>query len=503
MRRVDDTTTGEVNDHRTVTRRRALQTTVGVIGATALLANTTMPVTAHNENDEHADTVSITFPDQETSGEGVTIERVETDTVIDLVIRDETDARGSTNLQPGTHTDLTVRLDDPLQESQHLSARAYPDDGGQRIKRVDAHAQLEHDDREYIPEIEPQLITADPDAGFNYPYYMYAPARYADQPATPVFVEPANTGGVSDDMDEHLTVGERTITSGIGREIAGELNAPFIVPVFPRPERNPVDATHYTHALDDTTLQIDNGPLERIDLQVLRMIEDAQQRLLADDYPVATGIMLNGFSASGNFVDRFAVLHADKVTSVTAGGLHGMPILPVEELDGRELPYHVGIADVEEITGDPVDRDALNDTPQFLYMGAEDENDTIPYDDAWTDDELRQLVLDVYGEDMIEDRFARSEQMYEDAGVDATFKVYEGVGHSPREAKSDVVEFHRDALLDEQRGDRTTVTPLGEDSEDRDREGEREHGRRVSDVMSCVVDGVIDALRSTRSIPPF
>jgi len=28
-----------------------------------------------------------------------------------------------------------------------------------------------------------------------------------------------------------------------------------------------------------------------------------------------------------------------------------MAILPVAERDGRELPYHVGVADVEELTG--------------------------------------------------------------------------------------------------------------------------------------------------------
>ena len=125
------------------------------------------------------------------------------------------------------------------------------------------------------------------------------------------------------------------------------------------------------------------------------MVDDARQRLAASDYPVADGMLLNGFSASGNFVDRFTVLHPEQVVSVTAGGLNGMALLPLAEADGRTLEYHVGIADVEELTGQAVDLDALDDANQFLYMGAEDENDTIPYDDAWTDDDLREIALAV------------------------------------------------------------------------------------------------------------
>jgi PGF-CTERM protein len=80
---------------------------------------------------------------------------------------------------------------------------------------------------------------------------------------------------------------------------------------------------------------------------------------------------------------------------------------------------------------------------QFLYMGAEDENDTIPYDDAWTDDSLRQVALDVYGDDMISERFPTCAMAYREAGIDAAFRVYEGAGHTPRPAFDDIVAVHR------------------------------------------------------------
>lgn len=304
---------------------------------------------------------------------------------------------------------------------------------------------------------EPMLIEADSDAGFNYPYYLYSPNKSSADDATPLLVEPNNTGTSTDDFEQHRQRARETAERGVGRAVADELNSPLLVPVFPRPRSDPVDFTHYVHALDDTTMAIEDGPLERVDLQLLSMVEDARDRLRTDDYPIdESGIMLNGFSASGTFVDRFTVLHPDEVISVTAGGVNGMPLLPTDEFDEQELPYHVGTADVEDLTGEEVDRDALDSTNQFLYMGAEDENDTIPFGDAWTDDELRQLALDVYGDNMVYERFPTSQKIYEDVEVEAQFRVYSGVGHTPRPATTDIIEFHRRSIAGE------GVSDLGE-----------------------------------------
>lgn len=46
-----------------------------------------------------------------------------------------------------------------------------------------------------------------------------------------------------------------------------------------------------------------------------------------------------------------------------------MALLPLEEFDGRELDFHVGIADIEELIGSSVDRDALIEVNQYLYGG--------------------------------------------------------------------------------------------------------------------------------------
>jgi PKD repeat protein len=174
------------------------------------------------------------------------------------------------------------------------------------------------------------------------------------------------------------------------------------------------------------------------------MVEHAQNELRTQGFPIRDNIIMNGFSASGNFVDRFTVLHPERVISVTAGGLNGMAMLPVEEAKGQTLDFHIGIADVEELTGDSINLDALNDVNQFLYMGAEDENDTIPYSDAWSE-RMREIALDVYGEHMIEERFPFCQSTYQEAGIDAQFKIIEDIGHRPA-ALDVIIEFHQRSI---------------------------------------------------------
>ncbi|QLH79058.1 PKD domain-containing protein [Halosimplex rubrum] len=413
----------------------------------------------------------IRFDDQESDGTSFILAYAATDADAFVVVGREgfADVVGdpSNRIELGagdTVEDVQLHPDSGvLSEGTHeLTARLQESNGG-TLATDDATVRVE-DAPEITEGFDARLVEADPEAGFSYPYFLYAPDHVSSAPDAPVLVEPNNTGTSTDDFDRHLERARGRAEGGAG-VLADRIDAPLVVPVFPRPQAEPVDWTHYVHQLDDTTMGIDGGPLERVDRQLLRMVEDARAELAAADYPVADGIMLNGFSASGNFADRFAVLHPREVVSVTAGGLNGMAILPAAEREGRELPYHVGVANVESLTGEPFDPDALDEVNQFLYMGAEDDNDTIPYDDAWTDEDLRELALDVYGEDMVAERFPTCQEVYREAGIDAAFRVYEGVGHTPRPATDDIVEVHRRSVRGEDIDDvgDTLVATIGFD----------------------------------------
>lgn len=307
--------------------------------------------------------------------------------------------------------------------------------------------------------IGPKLIEPDPDAGFEYPYYLYAPEKGSgsvgtDGSAVPILVEPNNTGLASDDLAPHRKYAKRQIERGMSRILADSLGVPVVKPVFPRPVRDPVDWTHYVHSLDLETMQIEEGPLQGVDRQLLSMVEDARERLREAGYDLRDGIMVNGFSGSGVFANRFAALHPEEVISVTAGGIGGMPILPFSEIKTRHpvvegdtypLGYQVGTEGIENLTGEPFDREAFLGIRQFLYVGGQDKRDPLPYPDAYTKKETRLAALLAYRTDMQEQRFPRAKAAYEAAGAKAVFRIYEGVGHKPASAE-DLVEFHNRAL---------------------------------------------------------
>lgn len=433
------------------TRRTFLGTaTTGLVGTAAIGRTSSVGAATAVEP-------AITFEDQSTDGRTVTVSRVATDvesfvTVEDADGTDLTNVHTRLELRPDeVLTDATIGLTARLSGTRQLEATLIEANAGP-LARDEATVEAPENAAEPVDGIDLALVEADPDAGFNYPYFLYAPDTYADEVPRPILVEPNNTGTATDDFDRHLEAARERVSEGVGRTIADALPVAFLKPVFPRPRSEPVDGYHYVHQLDDTTMAIEEGPLERVDLQLLAMIEHARERLEAQSYPVTEQVMLTGYSAAGNFVNRFAALHPEAVTSVTAGGINGMAILPIEEARGHTLDYHVGVANVEELTGEPFDLTSFREVDQFLHMGELDTNDTIPYDDAWTEEDLRAVALAVYGDDMQDDRLPYCKQVYRDQGVDAVFRLYEGAGHTPQPAMGDLIAFHRRSLGDEDIG---------------------------------------------------
>jgi hypothetical protein len=308
----------------------------------------------------------------------------------------------------------------------------------------------------------PTLIEAAPDRGFNYPYYLAIPDRVQAKDTTgdasspdddlrPILVEPHNVGEQIEEFNRHLELARQQIQETSGRYIADHLGSPLLIPVFPRPFEDPVDWTHMIHMLCARTMRIDGGPLERVDQQLLAMVDDAQARLAEHGISVPEKVILNGFSSQAAFVNRFAALHPDRICSVSAGGINGLAILPkttitVRGFGERPMNYPVGVANIEALTGASFNREAFCELDQFIYIGSEDDKDALLYPDAWTDPELRGIAIHTYGEDIHEERFPHCKNVYEEAGVNAVFRIYDEVGHTPDPALDDIVEFHERSL---------------------------------------------------------
>lgn len=241
-----------------------------------------------------------------------------------------------------------------------------------------------------------------------------------------------NTPDVSQDIRD-LSLNEksavRQLTSfSFGNGIAERLGTPFLVPVFPRPLK--ADKSDiYTFALSREALLVPDGPLKRIDLQLVAMVNDARQRLSALGRPTQPKILITGFSASAMFASRFVFLHPDLIQAAAFGAVNSFFMVPTPTLSGQELDYPLGLADYQEVVGHPFDRTTYRNIPELAFMGANDDNDAVTPggSDAYTAKEA-DLILNMFGRQMMPERWNTLKKVYA-SNPAVVFRTYSNIGH--------------------------------------------------------------------------
>lgn len=268
-------------------------------------------------------------------------------------------------------------------------------------------------------------VDANPGSGFNFPYYLRIPKGLTKDKIQYLLVETNNTGLNDSPAFHEKEAYLEIIRNSLGSSLCNKLKTPFLLPVFPRHAR---DSDVYTHAFDRDAATIKSGDMKRLDLQLIAMIRNA--KLVLKNYGIAANekILMNGFSASGTFANRFTLIHPTLVAGTACGGINGIAILSMPRVEKVKLNYPIGINDFREIFGTEFNTEAYNQVPQFIYMGENDNNDAAQYDDAYSREE-RKIIFKVLGEKMMPDRFRKCESIYLENGTNSTFKIYTGIGH--------------------------------------------------------------------------
>lgn len=310
--------------------------------------------------------------------------------------------------------------------------------------------------------IDPARLTeqpAEPAHGFAWPYLLVMPrptGSDAHPPpgasaglnahsagATTLLVVPPNTGFATDDLE--LLRASTTCTVADQLAAADRLGTPILVPLFPRPAMPSPPGNLYLHALSRASIEARDAHLTRVDLQLIAMLDHARQRLAAQGHPVQPRVLITGFSASGMFTSRFAVLHPDRVLAAAVGSPGGWPIAPVASAHGEALPYPVGISDVQALTRAPVDLAALRRVRFLFLLGDADTNDAVPYRDSFSAAD-EALIMRWFGKTPIA-RWDAARQLYDAAGLHAQYRLYRGVGHEMSSAmNADVEAMFREVL---------------------------------------------------------
>jgi|GEM_PF-6440298 len=449
--------------HTGIERRRILQiagvSTAGIVGFSGQ--------TVAEEEDAN---VTIEVPDQRTDGESILIESFETDVDGQFHIFKDTDERPvykRMEIEAGTEfTDRELELDDPIPESQTVSVSLYPIDGGRGFDI--SHSQVEIS--EAVDGAEPlgspygtepgvQKIEADPDAGFHSPYFLYTPdipqikESLNDSRERPLVVTAYPWG----DFEERVE-GASGPDSGITGRIADAMNCPVLsVPLTLTRGHLGLEPQELTLAPE---IEIDNARRERVDLQLIAMIEDAKSRLDDGTYTIADGIHYDGGSSAAYFIEKIAPLHPEHINAYSFGA-NGHAFLPFEELtddipihgdpDRTTIPWPIGTGNLEELTGEQFNKDAWMDIEQFRWIGGDDQDPDDPENHVHKrfrgDDEIDQVVEEIFGTLQVDDRFETSSEIYDYLDVPATFRKFEGQPHAPDwEYRVEAAEFHKEQI---------------------------------------------------------
>lgn len=269
------------------------------------------------------------------------------------------------------------------------------------------------------------LIPKDPAKGFQSDYLLFIPKGFDASKKTTLLVEPNNTGKLSDSIDVHQQAAIFLATkSSVGNNISTELHIPLLVPIFPRPASKELV---YTHALDRDVMLEKTPELQRLDLQLLAMVEDAQKRLAALSISVDANIFMSGFSASATFINRFSMLHPERIRALAIGGFNGELMLPQKAIGKTVLNYPIGTNDFELVFQQAFDLSSYRAIPQFMYMGALDNNDAVQYDDAYSEEERKIINEQIAA--TVQERYRHCQELYQAQGIQPIFKSYEQVGH--------------------------------------------------------------------------
>jgi predicted esterase len=256
---------------------------------------------------------------------------------------------------------------------------------------------------------------------------------------TPFLLAVPNNSGFAT-SDPELLAADGTCAAAGAADLAERLGTPVLVPLFPRPRVPGEDENLYLHALTRESLLTRVPGYARVDLQLAAMLDDATRALASQGIKVSRRVLLSGFSASGSFVSRFAMLHPDRVLAVASGSPGGWPIVP-EARDGRSvLPYPVGTADLKSLIGAAPKVAALRHVAWFFFLGDSDTNDSILYRDSFSRADA-ELIFNHFGS-TLPARWKEAARLYRDRGLNARFKLYPDVAHevSP-EMQADIAAF--------------------------------------------------------------
>ncbi|MGL1894709.1 MAG: hypothetical protein OCD02_24025 [Spirochaetaceae bacterium] len=186
--------------------------------------------------------------------------------------------------------------------------------------------------------------------------------------------------------------------------------------------------------------EIENEFWERPDLEYRNVINRFMDELEVGGLNPHRKVYMTGFSNGGSQSSIFPLLHPDMVEA-TAPGSAGTYVYPANSMNGTELTWPMGLADLHKIDGATFIPELYKEVEQFIFVGTED-ND--PINDAaneFYDRDATAFYRDFAGKTPVE-RVPLYASYLKEYGVNIEYKIYEGIGHDwTDEMMHDVFNF--------------------------------------------------------------
>lgn len=224
---------------------------------------------------------------------------------------------------------------------------------GNEIQRTNYGFQFDYniEDKEYFV----QIVYPSKEDHYTIPYILVIPKQMKDH--CTLVVEANNLE--TEEQDELLNNGLLTayhLTTKLK-----EFDNPVLIPILPSAK----DGRPYYQQLSRECFSVSKDNLfYRIDLQVLNIINDVKQKI-SKSTEINEKIFLNGYSSSGVFAQRFALLHPEIIDTACIGGASGSIPIPIKDLE-----YPLGIADYLAITGKTFDFESYSQIKFRYYVGS-------------------------------------------------------------------------------------------------------------------------------------
>lgn len=296
--------------------------------------------------------------------------------------------------------------------------------------------------------------------GSMFPYILLLPQSIGEN--SEIIVDTLNTHDTEKTSDRVGVFAEGCDT--INSYIKTNVDIPMLYVFVPKEN---ISNEPYYQQLSRECFTSNDRKYDRCDLLVKSSIQDAQRKISnISGKEISDKVVLKGYSTSGIFAQRFAMIHPEIISKAIIGASTGSIPIPTDDLN-----YPLGIKDFEKLFGKKFDEESYKKIEFAYYVGEleakeqskrKDENgkavpmhdmsylsESIPIDIAKKHRSMFGVNLD--------DRFKNTVRWYQENGYKIISKIYKDADHRTfgknykydRNYLKDLVSFYKDGTSGE------------------------------------------------------